>query len=69
MKIVTFQTRKTESALFQTRTDADELLLDGKRIIPNRFTAFGYNDRFLWEEAASLRPQPKKEFCIPGNWQ
>jgi hypothetical protein len=68
MKIVTFQYNKDDSALLHTKTHADELLRS-KQAIPNRFTAFGYTDRFLWEEAASLRQQPTKEFAIPGNWQ
>lgn len=69
MKIVTFQYNKDDSAVLQNKTHAEELQLVSKRVVPNRFTAFGYTDRFLWEEAASLRQQPAKEFAIPGNWQ
>ncbi len=69
MKIVTFQYFKNDSALLHSKTHAEEMLLLSKRVVPNRFTAFGYADRLLWEEAASLRQQPAKEFAIPGNWQ
>lgn len=69
MKIVTFQYNKDESALLHSKTHAVEMQLLSKRVVPNRFTAFGYTDRLLWEEAANLRQQPAKEFAIPGNWQ
>lgn len=69
MKIVIFQYNKDNSALLHSKTHAEEMHLLSKRVMPNKFTAFGFTDRFLWEEAASLRPQPKKEFFIPGNWQ
>lgn len=69
MKIVTFQYNKDDSAVWHKKIHPEELELCHKQAMPNRFTAFGYTDRFLWEEAASLRQQPAKEFPIPGNWQ
>ncbi len=69
MKIVTFQYSKDDSAVLQNKNHAEGLELCRKQAVPNRFTAFGYADRLLWEEAASLRQQPAKDFAIPGNWQ
>lgn len=69
MKILTFQYNKDDSAVLLNKTHPDELELFRKQTVPNRFTAFGYADRLLWEEAASLRQQSAKEFTIPGNWQ
>jgi hypothetical protein len=68
MKIVTFQYQKFNSALFHKSTHT-EAFLPSKQIIPNRFTAFGYTDRLLWEEAANLREQPAQELGILCNWQ
>lgn len=69
MKIVTFQYNKGDSALLHSKTHAVEMQLLSKCVVPNRFAAFGYTDRFLWEEVACRRQQRAKEFVIPGNWQ
>jgi hypothetical protein len=69
MKIVTFQSNRTASAITQGNTHAKEGVYPGMQLISNRFIAERYEDRFLWEEAACLRPQQPKEYCISGNWQ
>ena len=69
MKIVMFQYNRAASAIIQENTLAKEGALQGKQLAINRFIAGGYEDRLLWEEAANLRPQQPKEYCIVGNWQ
>jgi hypothetical protein len=69
MKIVMFQYNKAASAIIQENTLAREGVVQGKQLTSNRFIAGGYEDRLLWEEAANLRPQQPKDYCIPGNWQ
>lgn len=69
MKIVMFQYNRNASAIIQANTLAKGE--DGlkNRLTKNRFLAGGYEDRFLWEEAASLRPKNPNEYIILGNWQ
>ena len=67
MKIVMFQYNRDASAIIQENTLATTV--KGDRLATNKFLANGYEDRFLWEEAASLRPKKQQEFMIFGNWQ
>jgi hypothetical protein len=69
MKIVMFQYNRAASAIIQESAMANERRLQDKQLTTNRFIASGYEDRLLWEEAASLRPQQPKEYCILGTWQ
>ena len=69
MKIVMFQYNRVASAIIQENTLAREGNSLDNKTATNKFIAGGYEDRLLWEEAANLRPQQPKEYCIPGNWQ
>jgi len=69
MKIVMFQYNRAVSAFIQENTLAQEGNSLDKKIVANKFIAGGYEDRLLGEEAANLRPQQPKEYCILGNWQ
>ena len=67
MKIVMFQYNRESSAILSENT------LGGtgckRKLAENTMLVNGYADRLLWEEAASLKPQKKSEYIIPGNWQ
>ncbi len=69
MKIVMFQYNRDASAIIQNSLLATAKNSDSKQLVANRFLASGYEDRLLWEEAASLRPKKLQEFIIRGNWQ
>ncbi|MBM9616512.1 hypothetical protein JWJ90_19795 [Desulfobulbus rhabdoformis] len=66
MKIVMFQYNRDASAIISdnnlSRSGAEH------QIQNNSILAHGYHDRLLWEEAASLKPKPKSEYIILGNW-
>jgi hypothetical protein len=67
MKIVMFPYRRDLSAIIQENTLATPPR--NNRLVANSFLANGYEDRLLWEEAASLKPKKPQEFAILGNWQ
>ena len=67
MKIVMFQYNRDVSAIIQGNSLATDT--SKKRLVANRFLANGYEDRLLWEEAASLRTKTTTNYLIPGNWQ
>ena len=69
MKIIIFQYNRNAAAIEHgdNLTAADCSGKTGARV--NRFIASGYDDRFLWEEAASLRNQKPVEYSIVGVWQ
>lgn len=69
MKIIMFQYNRDVSAIIGTSTLANEHPQGQDRLVTNRFLANGYEDRFLWEEAASLHPPKPREYIISGNWQ
>jgi hypothetical protein len=69
MKIIMFQYNRGASAIIQESTLANENIAQKNVPLLNRFLANGYEDRLLWEEAASLRPPKKQEYVIVGNWQ
>ena len=69
MKIVMFKYNKSCSAIIKGTTMSQDDHCTRNRLASNQFLANGYEDRFLWEEAASLRPEKKQEYSIPGNWQ
>jgi hypothetical protein len=69
MKIVMFQYNRGASAIIQESTLSDESFAQKNRPLLNRFLASGYEDRLLWEEAASLRPQKQQEYNILSSWQ
>lgn len=67
MKILMFQYNRDVSAIISQNTLGKA---KGKRQLNNNaILASGYSDRLLWEEAASLKAQPKSEYIIPGTWQ
>ena len=63
--------------MFQYNRDASAIISENilgkvkgdRHLINNSILTSGYGDRLLWEEAASLKAQPKSEYIIPGNWQ
>jgi len=67
MKIVMFQYNREASAIIQGKALATAS--PRKQLVANQFLANGYEDRLLWEEAASLRPKRPEVYHIPGNWQ
>jgi hypothetical protein len=67
MKIITFQYNKGVSAIIQESTLSTAT--NRNQLVKNRFLENGYEDRFLWEEAASLKPKKPVVYHIPGNWQ
>lgn len=69
MKIVMFQYNRNVSAIYRHNTTSNINATGSKQFVNNRFLANGYEDRFLWEEAAFLHPKKTLEFAIPGNWQ
>lgn len=69
MKIVMFQYNRNASAIIQSNSLATPKNSDSKKLVANSFLAGGYEDRLLWEEAASLRPKKLQEYIIRGNWQ
>ena len=69
MQIIMFQYNRESSAIIQESTLATTHPPNRNRIVDNRFLANGYEDRLLWEEAASLRPKKPQEYCIFGSWQ
>ena len=68
MKIVMFQYNRSASAIIQESTMANKNTTSN-RMATNSLLAGGYNDRFLWEEAAPLGPKKIREYTIIGNWQ
>jgi len=67
MKIITFQYNKGVTAITQKNSLATAT--NRNQLVKNRFLENGYEDRFLWEEAASLKPKKPEVYHIPGNWQ
>ncbi len=68
MKIIVFHHKTESSAIIQMNTMSQNHCASNRQIT-NSILAHGYHDRFLWEEAASLRPQEATSYAIPGNWQ
>lgn len=68
MKIIMFQDNMESSAIVQGKTMSQEHCTKN-RLAANSFSASGYEDRLLWEEATSLRPEKKREYVISGAWQ
>jgi hypothetical protein len=68
MKIIMFhQNTRNDSAIIQSTSLATTT--NKNRLVANEFLANGYEDRFLWEEAASLRPKKPERNYLSDNWQ
>lgn len=69
MKIIMFQYNRDASAIVSESSMATEKKKNCRQLALNSFFANGYEDRLLWEEAASLRPKKPQPYAIPGTWQ
>lgn len=67
MKIILFQYNREAASIIKENSLGRAR--SKKQVMDNSILATGYTDRFLWEEAANLKPKPKSEYIIPGNWQ
>jgi hypothetical protein len=67
MKIILFQYNREAASIIKGNNLGRAR--SKQQVMDNSILATGYTDRFLWEEAASLKPKPKNEYIIPGNWQ
>lgn len=69
MKIITFQYNKRASAIIRGDATRQENGTEINLQLVNHFMVNGYEDRLLWEEAASLRLGKNRDYAILGVWQ
>ena len=68
MKIITFRYNTESSAIIQ-ENNLSTIQTWQHQKATNSILAGGYTDRFLWEEASSLRRHQDPPYIILGHWQ